>query len=108
MQRCYLSCEEGDCVYVCVHLACPCSEGLFVLGGGYRVGVLRGVQGGVLEGPQGDLTLLLSLYTFLRELYSFYLRKRDQPMGKRGQMWENLTQLSECNEFQLNQIPQTQ
>lgn len=34
VQRCYLYCEEGDCVYVCVRLACPCSERLFVLGGG--------------------------------------------------------------------------
>ena len=34
VQRCYLCCEEGACVFVCVHLACPCSERLFVLGGG--------------------------------------------------------------------------
>lgn len=33
-QRCYLEGEEGDCVYACVSLACPCSEWLFVLGGG--------------------------------------------------------------------------
>lgn len=52
--------------------------------------MLRGVQGGVPEGPRGNLNLLLSFYTFLKGLYSFYLRKRDQPIGKRGQRWGNL------------------
>lgn len=45
----------------------------------------RGVWGGgVPAAPQGDLNLLLSFYTFLKGLYSFYLRKRDQPVGKWG------------------------
>lgn len=44
VQRCYLYCEEGDCVYVCERLACPCSERLFVLGGGVEgVCAVRGL-----------------------------------------------------------------
>lgn len=44
VQRSYLYCEEGDCVYACVRLACPCSERLFVLGGGVEgVCVVRGL-----------------------------------------------------------------
>lgn len=52
--------------------------------------MLRGVWGGVPGGPWGNLNLLLSFYTFLKELYSFYLRKRDQPVGKWGRRWEKL------------------
>lgn len=86
MQRCYLYCEEGDWVYVGVWRVH--SERLFVLGGGLEgMCAVRGL-GGVPDGPQGDLALFLSLYTFLKELYSFYLRKRDQPIGKWGQRWE--------------------
>lgn len=42
-QRCYLPCEEGGCECV----ACPCSELLFVLGGGAEgVCALGGEAGG--------------------------------------------------------------
>lgn len=76
--RCYLCRKEGDCVYMCVWRV------LFVLGGGVEgVCAARGL-GWCASGPQGNLSLLLSFYTFLKGLYSFYLRKRDQPTGKRG------------------------
>lgn len=86
-QRYYLYYEEKDYVYVCIW----CIHALDVClcwMEGKRECVLWGVLGGVPERPQGDLTLLLSLYAFLKELYSFYLRKRDQPRGKWGQRWE--------------------
>lgn len=47
----------------------------------------RGVWGGVPAAPRGNLNLLLSFHTFLKGLYSFYLRKRDQPVGKWGRRW---------------------
>lgn len=47
----------------------------------------RGIWGGVPAAPRGNLNLLLSFHTFLKGLYSFYLRKRDQPVGKWGRRW---------------------
>lgn len=53
-----------------------------------RACMLRGVWGGVPAAPPGgNLNLLLSFHTFLKGLYSFYLRKRDQPVGKWGHSW---------------------
>lgn len=107
MQRYYLYYDEGDYMYVCiwcVHAvdACLCWME------GKRECVLWGVLGGVLECPEGDLTLLLSLYAFLKELYSFYLRKRDQPRGKWGQRWETYDNYRKSGEFLHNIIIETE
>lgn len=82
--------------------------------------MLRGVWGGVPAAPPGgNLNLLLSFHTFLKGLYSFYLRKRDQPVGKWGHSWGGVlvvvvvgmggeagecydTATPKCNQWDLN------
>lgn len=70
-------------------IACMCAFGVsvFLVCVGRRARracMLRGVWGGVPAAPRGDPNLPLSFHTFLKGLCSFYLRKRDQPVGKWG------------------------
>ena len=91
-RRCYLGCTGGrgcGSVQVRVRAAQSCWPAVFVLGGGGWGCVcvcvcVRSTEGpdGLTHRPLGAYAALLVPSTFLRELCSFYLRKRDQPMGK--------------------------
>lgn len=79
--------RKGTCVYVCVWRV----RALVCIGwrGKGRV-CYKGSRVVCLKVPKGAWISSCPFITFLKGLYSFYLRKRDQPMGKWGQRWEHL------------------
>lgn len=110
-QRCYLECEEGDCVYACVSLACPCSEWLFVLGGGLEgvcVCAVRGLGRCAWRSPRRPDSPPVPLQ--FPERIVFFLSEEERPAHREmgPKVGKVMKEISKCNEFKHSSVSLTE